>query len=164
MKKIIQFVALLFILICTISAKEKTNQDCTRGVAQPIISKKVYPNTTFKLNKDKLTSVETVIFKNGDKLIIKNEGCEYYVLKFRFETSRFQESTSDLAFWFKKSALLTSELYNGIIEANFIKRGIDKLILKTESNQNLKLGEEIDFGSDEMREFFNNRQNRKIIK
>src|SRR6186997_553555 len=55
---------------------------CIRGQAASVIKKTVYPNSTFKLNKDNHTGTENIDLENGDKLIINNWGCEYYVLTF----------------------------------------------------------------------------------
>ena len=87
---------------------------CARGVAEPIIKKTIYPKTTFVLQPDSITGIETVILDNGDKLIIKNWGCEYYVLTFRFETSRFLKDTTDLNFWFKSAGDLMRDILVGL--------------------------------------------------
>ena len=137
---------------------DEADTDCTRGKAEPIIKKSVFPNTTFKIQPDKLTGIEVVNLNNGDKLIIKNWGCEYYVLTFRFETSRFQEETTNLPFWFKKSVILLSEITSGIDSPINIKDGIEKLLIKIDDEQknnyqNLTLEDEIDFGGEDIRDF-----------
>lgn len=143
-------------------AETTTVQDlrdnCVRGQAEPIIKKNYYPNTTFVLQADSLTAIETVTFDNGDKLTIKNWGCEYYMLTFRFETSRFQDDTSNIQYWYKKTVLLVSEIYKGLDAPIDIKKGIDKLINHIDLDMlnnyaNLKFGKEIDFGGDEIRDF-----------
>jgi hypothetical protein len=58
--------------------------NCVRGKAEPIFKKDKFPNSRFELNKDGLTGTEMTDLKDGDKLIITNGGCEYYVLAFRF--------------------------------------------------------------------------------
>src|ERR1051326_6096260 len=68
--------------------------DCVRGTPEPVVKKNIFPKTTFQLQADGLTAYETVDFDNGDKLIITNAGCEYYVLTFRFETARFKNERS----------------------------------------------------------------------
>jgi len=141
---------------------ETTNQipkvNCTRGKAEPIINKIVYPKTTFVLQPDSISGIETVTFDNGDKLTIKNWGCEYYVLTFRFETSRFQRDTTDLKYWFNTATGLVTEIYNGVESPIDIKKGITQLKNHIDSDQpnnckNLKLGDEIDFGESEIRDF-----------
>ena len=133
-------------------------KNCIRGKAKSIINKTAYPQTTFVLQPDSLSGIETVIFDNGEKLTIKNWGCEYYVLTFRFETSRFQQDTTDLKYWFKTATRLVSEIFNGVDAPIDIKKGVNQLKNHIESDQptnfkNLKLGDEIDFGGSQIRNF-----------
>jgi hypothetical protein len=132
--------------------------DCVRGAAEPIIKKSVFPNSEFVLQPDKITGIETVQFENGDKLIIKNWGCESYCLTFRFETSRFQDDTTNIQFWFKKSVLLMSEIQNGLDCPIDIEKGTHALINFIDNDlpndyANLKLKNEVDFGGEEIRDY-----------
>ena len=127
--------------------------DCARGAAEPIFKKAAYPQTTFVLQPDSLTGIETVTFDNGDKLTIKNWGCEYYVLTFRFETSRFRQDTTNLYFWFKSAASLTREVLDGMEAPIDIQKGLDKIVALVDSNGTLKLRDEIDFGAGDIRSF-----------
>lgn len=136
--------------------KQDRRNDCTRGQAEPIIKKKVYPNTTFVLQPDSVSAIETVNFNNGDKLIIRNCGCESYVLIFRFETSRFKQDTTNLEYWFKRADLLMREMLVGIDSPIPLEKGLNKLIDHVNIDQpnnykNLKLGEPIDIEGDECR-------------
>ena len=133
--------------------KQIVPNDCARGAAEPIIKKTVYPQTTFVLQPDSLTGIETVTFDNGDKLTIKNWGCEYYVLTFRFETSRFQQDTTNLDFWFKSAASLTREVLDGLEAPINITKGLDKLVAHVDNKETLKLGDEIDFVTGDIRSF-----------
>lgn len=138
--------------------KQDQSNDCVRGQAEPIIQKADYPNTTFILQADSLTAIETVTFDNGDKLIIRNWGCEYYVLTFRFETTKFQQDTTNLEYWFKAANRLMTSMLSGLNAPIDIKRGLvflDSYILRDERNKfkNLKLGDEIDFDGSEIRSF-----------
>jgi hypothetical protein len=145
----------------TLSKNDQSNTDCVRGAAEPIIDKKVYPKTKFVLQPDSLTGIETVSFDNGDKLIIKNWGCEYYVLTFRFETSRFKQDTTNLEYWFRCAKRLVTEMFGGInamdnpidikMGVNYLSSYIDRD--KKNNYKNLKIGEEIDFGDSEIRNF-----------
>lgn len=134
------------------------SNDCVRGQAAPVIQKADYPNTIFLLQPDSITAIETVTFDNGDKLIIRNWGCEYYVLTFRFETSKYQHDTTDLAFWFRSADGLMTSMLGGLDAPIDIKRGLvllDSYISRDEKNgyKNLQLGEEIDFGTNDIRSF-----------
>jgi hypothetical protein len=137
----------------SIKEKQTASTNCARGVAKPIIKKTVYPQTTFVLQSDSLTGIETVIFDNGDNLTIKNWGCEYYVLTFRFETSRLQQDTTSLDYWFKSAASLTTEVLDGLEAPIDIAQGVDKLLAHVNNNANLKLRKEIDYGTDNIRSF-----------
>lgn len=133
-------------------------EECARGQAEPIIKESVFSNTKFVLQPDSLTAIETVIFDNGDNLTIRNWGCEYYILTFRFETSRFQNDTTNIPYWYKKSVLLVSELNKGLDAPIDIKKGIDKLINHIDSDMvnnyaNLEFGQEVDFGGEDIRDF-----------
>jgi len=128
--------------------------DCVRGQAEPIVKKKVYPNTTFILQPDKLSAYETVTFDNKDKLIIHNWGCEYYVLTFRFETSRFQEDVKNLPFWYQKAHLLMNETMKGLDTTLVTTRQLTTLKTFTEEKiktnpESFKLDEEIYYGGED---------------
>jgi hypothetical protein len=133
-------------------------EHCTRGKAKPVLKKSVYPEATFILQPDSLSGIETASFDNGDNLTIKNWGCEYYVLTFRFQTSRFQNDTTNLEYWFKTASKLVAEISNGIDAPIDISEGIAQLTNHIDSDQptnfkNLKLGSEIDFGGNGIRNF-----------
>ncbi len=137
----------------SMTEKQTVLTNCARGEAEPIIKKTVYPQTTFVLQSDSLTGIETVTFDNGDNLTIKNWCCEYYVLTFRFETSRFQQDTTNLDFWFKCAASLTREVLDGLEAPIDIPKGIDKIVALVDSKSSLKLREEIDFIAGDIRSF-----------
>ena len=130
------------------------NETCVRGQAEPVIRKKYFPNTNFVLQPDSLTAIETVSFANGDKLIIRNWGCEYYALTFRFETSKFKASTSDLNYWYAAASKLMNQAAIGVDAPIDIKQGIKALEkYAVKNSKHLALQTEIDFGGDEIRNF-----------
>jgi hypothetical protein len=141
----------------TLPAETKEYQ-CTRGQATPIIDKSVYPNTTFQIQADSITAIETVVFENGDKLVIHNWGCDYFVVTFRFETSRFIEDTTDLEAWFKHANTLTASVLSALNVPIEIERGLVYLNSymdwdENNGHQNLQLGKQLDFGGSDMRSF-----------
>jgi len=132
--------------------------DCARGQAEPIIKKQDYTITTFVLQPDSISAIETVTFDNQDKLIIRNWGCEYYILTFRFETTKYQQDTTNLEYWFKAAHRLMTGMLAGLDAPIDMKKGLVMLeskILQDEKNgyKDLQLEEEINFGSNEIRSF-----------
>ena len=87
---------------------------CTRGAAEPIVKKAVFPRSTFRLLPDKVSGEETVDLPRGDKLTIQNRGCEYYVLTFRFETSRFRAAPADARYWHRSASVLLRQAAPGL--------------------------------------------------
>jgi hypothetical protein len=130
------------------------NSGCARGQAEPILRKEIYPNAVFKLNEDNHTGTEKVELANGDKVVITNGGCEYYILTFRFETSRFQADTTNLPFWLNKGLQLMKYVEKGI-DSNNVTLGVKGLgeFLKTSKIKTLVLGEEIVFDDSEIRNY-----------
>jgi len=139
------------------AAKQITEEDndCTRGAAEPVIKKSVYPHATFTLLGDKVNGIETVTLNNGDVLTINNTGCESYVLRFRFETARFSEPVTDVPFWYKQAATLMTELLPALDVPIDIKEPVDKLVSHIDAQQatndtNLKVGDEINYDTNGM--------------
>jgi hypothetical protein len=111
---------------------------------------------SFELSQDKKQGIETVDFENGDKLIIKNWGCEYYALTFRFETSRFQSELTDVGFWYKRTVTMLNEINKKTDAPIDIVKGTDRLMNRIEEEvpngyQNLEFGEELNFEEGEIR-------------
>ncbi|MEO7991510.1 MAG: hypothetical protein ABI663_18300 [Chryseolinea sp.] len=127
--------------------------ECIRGQAASVIKKTVYPNSTFKLNKDNHTGTETIDLVNGDKLIINNWGCEYYVLTFRFETTRFQADTTDIKYWLDKAVILMNEIEKGLDAPLDTPGGTLATKKYLDESKTHSLGEEIAYDDDVIRDF-----------
>jgi hypothetical protein len=141
----------------TDSTKTEENfdtSDCIRGQAEPILKKDKFPNSSFKINEDGLSGTETTDLKNGDKLIIINGGCEYYVLAFRFETSRFQGDTTDINFWASKIVDFMTEISDGIDAPIDLKKGTKALNEYIKLNQ-IQILEDVTFEPGEIRTYLN---------
>ncbi|UOQ52185.1 hypothetical protein [Hymenobacter cellulosivorans] len=128
---------------------------CPRGAAKPVVKKAVFPKTTFRLQPDKRTGIETVTCPNGDQVIIRHEGCEYYALRFEFTTSRFAPPTTALEPWFRNAATLMTGLLSGLDAPLDLRQGVRALtahIDQDKKNQyrNLALGQAISFGDETM--------------
>ncbi|MBP6732740.1 MAG: hypothetical protein KA149_11815 [Chitinophagales bacterium] len=129
------------------SLPEQDIFNCVRGQAEPIVDTQDYPNTFFKF-LDTISATETVYFDNGDKLIITNTGCEYYVLRFRFETSKFTSDTTNLGYWYDAASSLVTSMLGGLDAPIDIKRGLVYLSSycgrdRKNNYRNLKLNDEI---------------------
>lgn len=129
---------------------DENSFECVRAEPEPIINKEIFPNTTFRLEKNKefpfeSLGYETVEFENGDKLLIENIGCENFTLVFHFETKRFLHDTDDARFWYKTAAGLIAQTNKGILESYKINNGLKALNSHIEKNKNLKFDEEIDY-------------------
>lgn len=136
----------------------ETGTNCNRGTAEPIVRKGTFSNSTFELQPDKLTGVETINQDNGDKIRIRNWGCDYYALTFRFETDRFKGEPSNVGFWYKRTVTLLNELNKNLDAPVDIVKGTERLITAIEDNvptgyENMKYNEEFDFGEEAPRNF-----------
>jgi hypothetical protein len=133
------------------------SDECVRAAPKPIVIKKIFPKTTFVIKKNKafpfeLKGFETVNFKNGDKLVIENGGCENFTLIFRFETDRFSEKPADVKFWYQKSIQLMREMLSGIDAPIALRQGTNALASYLKKTSRPKFNQEIDFGGTEIRD------------
>jgi hypothetical protein len=78
------------------------------------------------------------------------------VLRFRFETSRFAADTSDVEYWGNTGSTLMSEVKKGLKTPFDIAQALNKLSARLEqgkSGSSLNLGDEIDFGGPDPRQY-----------
>lgn len=132
--------------------------DCPRGASEPVVKTSVFPNAHFTLQPDRITGLETFTLPKGDKVKITQSGCEYYILKFQIETSRFAADSTDMNYWKNAAMILMREMSKGISTPLEISKGLDKLSARIRTDQlkpgdDLQLGEEIDFGVSDPREY-----------
>ena len=137
----------------TTSSDDAYDAGCIRGEPMPVTINSVFPNATFVLDSDKQTSTETVSLNNSDKLIIKNWGCEYYVLTFRFETKRFQADTTDMKYWLGRAVVLMKEIQRGLDAPLDIDGGTAAMDSVHRENLEYTLGKEIVYDNDDIRDF-----------
>ncbi|WP_345953954.1 hypothetical protein [Mucilaginibacter sp. PAMB04168] len=146
------------VLVPTHEAATDTVDDCPRGAAEPVIKKDIFPAATFTMQADHRTGIETLTFDDGDKLMIKQSGCEYYRLDFRFETSRFEADTTNVTYWSNTGLSLMRRAIKGLDTPLEIGKALNNLSARLEkdksgSGTNLTLGEEIDFGGSDPRQY-----------
>lgn len=128
-------------------------ENCTRDTASSILIPEYFPNAIFELQEDRFTGIETFFLKNGDKIIIKNWGCEYYVLTFRMESSTFQSDTSNLANFGIELKKLFSDIYPGLNAPIDIKNANSKLREHLMNFPDYQFGDPIYFMDGEIPEF-----------
>lgn len=97
---------------------------------------------------------ETVTFDNKDQLIIHNWGCEYFVLTFRFETSRFQDNVDNLVYWYLIVYVLMTEIIKGLDTPFVTSKKLATLKSFTEDKiktnpKSFKIGEKIKLSGDD---------------
>lgn len=127
--------------------------DCVRGPAEQVIKKNMSPASLFELNPDGHTGKETLSFENGDQVIIKNWGCEYYLLTFRFETGRYKSDTTNVSFWMDKAVSFMKSIEEGVESPLNIPEGTGGLRRQLDSQKPYNLGEEIVYDDGEIRQY-----------
>jgi hypothetical protein len=120
-----------------------------------VTKKSFYPTGIFELDADRHTETETVELQNGERIIIKNWGCEFFVLTFNIETERFQADTTNTMYWLDKVVVLMNEIQQGIDAPLNIRAGIDAVAihLASANSRIYELGEEIVFKDGVIRDF-----------
>ncbi|WP_158827417.1 hypothetical protein [Mucilaginibacter lacusdianchii] len=135
-----------------------TDDECPKGAAEPVLKKSVFPDARFVLQPDHRTGIETLTLKDGDKLTIKQSGCEYYILTFQFETSHFAADTTDITYWSEVTLSLMRNINKGLdtfLDTNEALNKLSARIEKAKANtaDKLVLGDEIDFGGPDPRQY-----------
>lgn len=141
-----------------INATDTTTDECLRAVSEPVVKKSVFPDATFRLEPDHRTGIETLTLPNGDKVTIKQSGCEYFTLTFKFETSRFAADTTNMAYWSNATLQLLRQVVKGIDTPLEMENALAKLSARIENAKTVKedqlsLNEDIDFGGPDPRQY-----------
>jgi hypothetical protein len=136
--------------------------ECARPIPRSIVKKVVFPKNRFVLQKvDKsgqtiFTGIETVQFNNGDRLTIKNDGCEFITLRFRFETSRMDaRRISDSTYLYRRSAWLMRQTLRGLNSPFNLAKGIAALEKYAAQKSVLELDRNIKYGGAEFQSVVN---------
>lgn len=127
--------------------------ECARGIPERIVKPSVQPQPAFELNKEKTVGTETLQFENGDRVIVKNSGCEYFIVTFRFETNRFQADTTDLMYWLDKSSRLVSEITEAIDAPLDFNDGVAAIQKMNGPEVKYELGQEIVYEDGDIRQY-----------
>ena len=127
--------------------------DCPRGAPERIVKASVEPQPTFELDKGKNVASEVLQFQNGDRIVVKNGGCEYFVVTFRFETSRFKADTTDMMYWLDKSAVLVAEISEAIDAPLDFNDGVAMIKRMNGPEVKYEPGQEIVYSQGEIRQY-----------
>ena len=79
-------------------SKEGTYDNCIRAVPEPLFDKKMTMVKTAKFHPatKEAEAKEEVVFTSGDRLFIRNWGCEYFVNTFRYESKSMSVSPENI--------------------------------------------------------------------
>jgi hypothetical protein len=132
--------------------KIPTGFECIRGEPEPSLNLNIFPSRKFT-SISKTKAIETASLTNGDQLIIKHGGCEYFVQTYRFETSRFQADTSNLIFWYKNAVKLLNEIASANESPIDINAGLYSMINYIDTYSEKNLNAEIEIVDSEIRQF-----------
>lgn len=143
----------------TTTVSTEADSNCFHEEPTGILEKNAFPKMSFELQSDKKVGIETVNFENGDKLTIKDWGCNDYMLTFRFETSRFQSEPTNVGFWYKRTVTLLNEINKKVSDSPInIISGTNRLMERIEEEvpngyQNLEFNEELGFEDGDVRTY-----------
>ena len=99
LKWLICFLVISVFLSSLISAGEGDwDETCMRAIPQPLFDSKMKMVKTEKFRQatKEEDAEEEVVFSSGDRLIIRNWGCEYFVNTFRYESKAMLVSSESL--------------------------------------------------------------------
>ncbi len=114
--------------------------NCVRGEPKPVFSTK---NTSVKTKTFMVVSSheanEQVLFKSGDSLTIRNWGCEYFILTFRYESKNFSPTANPF--------LLASQALRNLVAMKAktvfgFSKAVKSLTNRIKEDEELKLEEE----------------------
>ena len=123
--------------------KEGTYDNCMRAVPGPLFDKKMtmVETTKFQPETKEEEAKEEVVFTSGDRLFIRNWGCEYFVNTFRYESKSMSVSPGNIKDVSMNTAktLRKLESYNPnvIFDLGKAAKTLDKVV---------KEGKDISFG------------------
>lgn len=142
----------------TVAVTDTSDSECPRDKSSPVIKKSVFPDAQFALQADGRTGIETLTLTDGDKVTITQMGCEYFILKFKFETTHFAADTTDVRYWSNAALTFMRKVNKGLDVPLDVAEALNKLSARIEqdkkaSQNKLELGEEIDFGGPDPRQY-----------
>jgi hypothetical protein len=123
--------------------RQSADSGCTRGQPEPLFvsSNSAVTAHSFKENSS-TEAIEEVTFVSGDKLTIKNWGCEYYIISFRYESDGIVSQEESPEFWFTKAAEALERLgklhWHSVFDERLAAKKLRRMLKKKET---FKLGD-----------------------
>lgn len=136
------------LLLCSTPTQD---DDCVRGLPEPVLKKAVFPAAKFQLDKVRREGTETAQFRNGTRLTILNRGCEYYTLTFRFE-GQLTTAPADTRAWYRQAAALLRQTAPGLDASIHPLQAANALTRAADAKAAPALHQELHYAGEEIRE------------
>jgi hypothetical protein len=124
----------LICLICTFllgAASAAAEETCPRGEPEALFQGKEVKSEIFTPVSNHEAN-EEVVFNSGDRLLIRNWGCEYFVIFYRYESAKLLVKSGDTFGVFKKSVELLQKIAafrpNSVFDDMKAAETLDKMI------------------------------------
>lgn len=128
------------------------DDDCVRGLPEPVLKKAVFPAAKFQLNKARREGTETAQLRNGTRLTIRNRGCEYYTLTFRFEGQLTAAAPANTRAWYWQAAALLRQTAPGLDAAIHPLKAAAALARAADAKAGPALNRELHYDGEDIRE------------
>ncbi|MCC3160791.1 hypothetical protein LJ737_26375 [Hymenobacter sp. 15J16-1T3B] len=125
--------------------------DCPRGLPEPVLKKAVFPTARFQLNKARREGFETAQLGGGTRLSVRNWGCETYTLTLRFE-GQLGKVPADARAWYRQAAALLRQTAPGLDAAVHPAQAAAALT-RAAARAAPALNQELDYGGTDIREY-----------
>ncbi|RTQ47858.1 hypothetical protein EJV47_18235 [Hymenobacter gummosus] len=139
----------------------RQDDGCVRGLPEPVLNKAVFPTATFQLNKARREGLETARLGGGTRLSLRNSGCEYYTLTFRFE-GQLGTTPTDTRGWYRQAAALLRQTAPGLQASVHPLQAATALTRAAAARAAPALNQELYYGGNDVREYVTLDQARRV--
>lgn len=127
------------------------DDDCVRSLPEPVLKKAVFPTAAFRFDKARREGTETARLRDGTRLSIRNWGCEFYTLTFRFEGQR-PAPPADTRAWYRQAAALLRQTAPGLQAGIHPLQAAAALTRAADAKIAPALNQELHYAGEEIRE------------
>jgi hypothetical protein len=85
------------------SVLKPSGEDCTGSVPCRFLDPKKPQIGSFACKEFNQGTIEAVVLKTGESIVVVDQACEYYGIDFRFAFNELPSSLSDTIFWFQNT-------------------------------------------------------------